>query len=114
MQLLRAAALDIDPWGVIRAVNRQCIDCGATTRDTRCGPCSAAWASARSYNGGWPAVRSRVLSEEPSCRICGRPSADADHILPLRDGGTHARSNLQGLCRSCHRRKTVAETLARR
>lgn len=32
-----------------------------------------------------------------------------DHIVPLKDGGTHAFSNLQSLCRSCHSRKTALE-----
>ncbi len=34
---------------------------------------------------------------------------DVDHILPLIDGGTNDPMNLQALCPSCHRVKTVRE-----
>ena len=57
-----------------------------------------------------------VLRAEPLCAdpfgIHGaeRPFAtQVDHILPLCDGGTDAVANLQGLCASCHTRKTYAE-----
>ncbi len=39
-----------------------------------------------------------------------RPSTEVDHILPLAQGGTHDRSNLQGLCHSCHSSKTALES----
>lgn len=31
-----------------------------------------------------------------------KPAEEVHHIVPLNDGGTHARSNLVSLCRSCH------------
>lgn len=61
----------------------------------------------------WAACRARVLQEEPWCRVCREsgawtPSAEVDHIR--RHGGDPAlfwdRANLQGLCGTCHRRKT--------
>ena len=87
---------------------RPCLDCGVPTRGTRCGVHQALWDEARNYGGEWPAIRLRQLIDEPFCRICGAPATEVDHIHPLRDGGTHERSNLQSLCGRCHRRKTRA------
>jgi 5-methylcytosine-specific restriction protein A len=61
------------------------------------------------YGPAWAAIRAVVLRQEPSCRKCGAPSTRVDHIVPLRLGGTHDRSNLQGLCERCHNRKTGHE-----
>lgn len=66
-------------------------------------------AAARGYNGEWQTIRAIVLAEEPCCRKCGEPSSMVDHITPLRQGGTHARENLQALCRSCHGKKTARD-----
>lgn len=41
------------------------------------------------------------------------PSTDADHIVRLEDGGGWSLSNGQGLCASCHGRKTAGETRAK-
>lgn len=57
----------------------------------------------------WKGIRAEVLREEPACRSCGGPSAEVDHAVALHRGGTNERSNLQALCRSCHRAKTNAE-----
>lgn len=57
----------------------------------------------------WRRLRLVVLSEEPVCRCCQRElSTDVDHIKPRRTHPELAwdRSNLQGLCRSCHSEKT--------
>jgi len=50
-----------------------------------------------------------VLSRDPMCRTegCGNPSTVADHIVPLEQGGENTFENLQGLCASCHNRKTA-------
>ncbi len=66
----------------------------------------------------WLHVRARVRREEPLCRDpYGHHEADKrivstmeiDHIVPLRVDMSLAfvRSNLQGLCVLCHRRKTI-------
>lgn len=55
-------------------------------------------------------LRTKVLREEPICRLCGRePAVEVDHVTPRSKGGTHARNNLQGVCRACHERKTAQE-----
>ena len=58
------------------------------------------------YGLRWQVIRLRVLKEEPFCRVCKAPTTEVDHIIPLSQGGTNARSNLQGLCKSCHSRKS--------
>jgi 5-methylcytosine-specific restriction endonuclease McrA len=46
--------------------------------------------------------RALILARDPVCKTCGyRPSVIADHIIPLRYGGTWALSNGRGLCRHC-------------
>lgn len=62
----------------------------------------------------WAKLREQVLREEPLCRPCRArnlvtPSAECDHILPLAQGGTDERENLQGICRECHRDKSARE-----
>ncbi len=56
------------------------------------------------------------------CVTCGRQCTDwwmatdweADHIVPLKDGGGFGLDNLQTLCRACHRKKTARENRERR
>ena len=48
------------------------------------------------------------------CQNCGKRTTrlQADHIVPVSQGGTHDLANLQALCAgpgSCHARKTAAE-----
>ena len=54
-------------------------------------------------------LRAQVLKEEPTCRYCGRPATAVDHIHPRAWGGSHARSNLQGLCNACQTEKAKLE-----
>lgn len=63
----------------------------------------------RAYGRDWRRNRKRVLAGQPTCP-CGAPAREVDHIVPLRLGGTHARSNLIALCKPCHSRKTAGET----
>lgn len=46
---------------------------------------------------------------------CGRVTIDgqADHIVPLWQGGADADNNLQWLCTHCHAAKTAREAAAR-
>lgn len=64
----------------------------------------------------WTEVAKRrvAASQEFKCASCKDllgPVWAADHIVPLRDGGTNALSNCQILCAECHGRKTQLETI---
>ena len=64
----------------------------------------------------WRALVQQVKAEEPWCRKCKvTPTADVDHIVEVQDSGApFDRSNLQGLCRPCHVRKTRLVALQRK
>ena len=68
----------------------------------------------------WREVRAAFLREHPLCVACKATglvvaAKVADHIRPLKDGGERFDwVNLQGLCVSCHNRKTARETAGRR
>ena len=73
-------------------------------------------AAQRGYDADWRRVRGVVVREEPLCRHClskgyTTPTSEVDHIIPHRgnDRLRLDRSNLQGLCKSCHSRKTATE-----
>ncbi|WP_093274296.1 HNH endonuclease [Saccharopolyspora shandongensis] len=56
----------------------------------------------------WPSLRRQVLKRDPTCKlatpgICTGTSEEVDHI-GSRDN--HELTNLQGVCRRCHGRKT--------
>lgn len=63
----------------------------------------------RGYGYAHQQMRRRVLLEEPYCRQCGRPTQDADHIIPVSQGGHAGRSNYQGLCRRCNNIKKAQQ-----
>jgi 5-methylcytosine-specific restriction enzyme A len=69
---------------------------------------------ARGYGYQWEKLRAQVLSEEPWCALCGRPSTTVDHIKAKAEGGGDERSNLRGLCAECQARKAGAEGAAAR
>jgi 5-methylcytosine-specific restriction endonuclease McrA len=76
-------------------------------------------------SGMWTKLRAVVIREQPMCQRCGlKLTAIIDHIVPAGvaiqqaiDSGKYAnkyagfyiRSNLQGLCRSCHLWKTIED-----
>ena len=54
--------------------------------------------------------RKLILGRDPICRVCHtEPSTEADHIVPLDQGGGWGLDNGQGLCASCHGKKTREE-----
>lgn len=70
--------------------------------------------AARGYGAAHRRRRAYVLARDPLCKECLRatpqrltPSREADHIVPLAEGGAEDVSNMQGLCRPCHSRKTA-------
>src|SRR5262245_29111116 len=71
---------------------------------TRCDRCRSN--QDRIDGSKWRKLRALVLAEEPYCAVCGRPSSEVDHIVPLQLGGdAYARSNLRGLCKRCNASK---------
>jgi 5-methylcytosine-specific restriction protein A len=63
----------------------------------------------RRYGRAWKRIRDRYAAEHPFCEICYErgilvPVEEVHHKLPLAEGGTHDRSNLISLCKSCHSR----------
>lgn len=63
----------------------------------------------------WRKIRQIVLHADPFCVHCrqdGRMvlATNVDHIIPIARGGSATNlENLQGLCDSCHSRKTARE-----
>ena len=69
----------------------------------------------RIHSTHWYRLRTMILARDPVCKACGRAaSSHVDHVIPRQDGGSDAFDNLQGLCASCHTRKTAREIAARR
>lgn len=63
----------------------------------------------RRYGRVWKRIRDAHVSRFPYCQKClesGKlvPVAEVHHIKLLAEGGTHERSNLISLCKSCHAR----------
>lgn len=61
----------------------------------------------RRYGRAWKRIRDSYISQHPLCEECERDgrltkAEEVHHILPLSRGGTHDRSNLMALCKSCH------------
>ena len=98
--------------------------CAVETKDTYCGAHKRDNVSSRArayqylyYTKGWKKhTRAAVLQRDPMCKDpfkigCHNPSTDADHIIPHRGDVKlfFDLNNLQGLCKSCHSRKTKLE-----
>lgn len=63
----------------------------------------------KKYGRAWKRIRDRQMREHPLCEECLKsglyvPAEEVHHKLPLADGGTHERTNLISLCRSCHQK----------
>jgi len=61
----------------------------------------------KKYGRAWKRIRDRYAREHPLCEWCeknGRLTSaeEVHHILPISLGGTHDKSNLMSLCKSCH------------
>lgn len=61
----------------------------------------------RRYGRAWKRIRDSYVKEHPFCELCFEkgilvPVDEVHHKLPLSEGGTHERSNLIALCKSCH------------
>lgn len=61
----------------------------------------------RRYGRAWKRIRDSYVKTHPFCEECLKkgiavPVDEVHHIIPLAEGGTHERSNLKSLCKSCH------------
>ena len=61
----------------------------------------------RRYGRAWKRIRDSYVQQHPLCERCQEqgkliPTEEVHHKVPLSEGGTHARSNLIALCKSCH------------
>ena len=66
-------------------------------------------ATKRRYGRAWKRIRDKYVSDHPLCEQCLKQerlvaTEEVHHLLPLSEGGTHARDNLIALCKSCHAR----------
>lgn len=96
---------------------RLCPQCRApiATTDRHCPTCWPAWGTSQRSGIKPPryeTVREQVFADQSG--LCAWPGCvdlaeELDHVVPLAQGGTHERSNLQGLCADHHREKTIAE-----
>jgi 5-methylcytosine-specific restriction endonuclease McrA len=70
-------------------------------------------ASQRGYDHNHRKWRAVILRRDPICKMCNSAlSTHADHIIPINQGGSkYDYSNGQGLCVSCHNRKSRMEQL---
>ena len=64
-------------------------------------------ATKKRYGRAWKRIRDKYAAEHPFCELCFQrgiivPTEEIHHKLPLSEGGTHDRSNLIALCKSCH------------
>ena len=92
----------------------RCVECGRGLPNHRTPYCSrrCQW----QFHGHffWDSARSYVmLRDRYTCRICGTRhrarDLDVDHIVEIARGGAALEdSNLQTVCRQCHRQKTHA------
>ncbi len=89
-----------------------CVECGGALQSHRSPYCSRTcrWRFHGHYF--WDSARSYVmLRDRYTCRLCGTRhrarELEVDHILEIALGGAALEySNLQTVCRSCHRAKT--------
>jgi 5-methylcytosine-specific restriction endonuclease McrA len=68
----------------------------------------------------WRQMRARVIREEPTCQLrfpgCTWRSAQVDHIVSANDRPDLflVRSNLRGVCRQCHYKRSAEQARAKR
>jgi 5-methylcytosine-specific restriction protein A len=74
---------------------------------------------ARGYGNAWVKRRERILLRDCGlCQPCKRAghvtiATEVDHVVPKAQGGSDEDSNLQSICKACHKDKTAREPKAR-
>jgi 5-methylcytosine-specific restriction enzyme A len=84
----------------------RCKDHAAAQERTRYNADTRHWYS----SSDWRILRLQVLHDDPICVDCKqRPSTEVDHRVPHRGNRElfFDRSNVQGMCHTCHGRKTA-------
>lgn len=71
----------------------------------------------RGYGHAHRKRRAFVLKRDPLCVEClkegvVRAATEADHTIPLSEGGEDSVDNMQGLCKTHHSRKTARSARA--
>lgn len=61
----------------------------------------------KKYSRAWKRIRDSYVKTHPFCERCFEqgilvPADEVHHKVPISQGGTHDRSNLMSLCKSCH------------
>ena len=61
----------------------------------------------RRYGRTWKCIRDSYVKTHPFCELCYekgviKPVEEVHHKILLAESGTHERSNLISLCKSCH------------
>ena len=61
----------------------------------------------RKYGRAWKRIRDSYVKGHPYCELCFQhgilvPVDEVHHKIPVSKGGTHEKSNLMSLCKSCH------------
>lgn len=78
-------------------------------------------ATPRTRGSTWMATRARIFKRDDGqcqcdkCQASGAPlpAEEADHIIPLSQGGEDCDDNLQSLSSACHKAKSAREAAAR-
>ena len=66
--------------------------------------------TSRDHRASFRRLVDYVIDNEPICRMCkDNIAVHADHIIPLYLGGSNELENLQPLCLSCHKDKSLIE-----
>jgi 5-methylcytosine-specific restriction protein A len=69
----------------------------------------------RGYGWQWQKLRQRIIDRDLGlCQPCKRKDRvtafhAVDHIVPKAKGGTEDESNLECICKRCHKAKTARE-----
>lgn len=88
---------------------RICRECGSPVTGRRLTWCSSECVLA--YQERCRPVRVLVFERDGGkCALCGVTSSDweADHTVPLCEGGPHSLENMRTLCAECHKGVTAA------
>ncbi len=72
----------------------------------------------QSHPGRKDKISKLFLSKHPLCQQCEKlgkltPATETHHIKPIAEGGSDEDDNLMALCKSCHSRFTIGETLGK-